>query len=85
MDVEARLKQLLAREIELGGGTPPSSFERSTVLADTGLDSLGFATMVVTMAKEFGADPFGSSDDIIYPESFGELLDLYHAAGAGKQ
>jgi hypothetical protein len=34
------------------------------------------------MQKEFGLDPFGSTDDIIYPESFGELLDLYQGESA---
>jgi acyl carrier protein len=85
MNLELRLQQLLAREIEQAGGTPPANIDRSTILASTGLDSLGFATMIVAMQKEFDLDPFGGSDDIIYPESFGELLDLYQGAASRDQ
>jgi acyl carrier protein len=79
MNIESRLKQLLQQEIAQAGATPPASLDRDTVLAEIGLDSLGFATLVVAMTKDFGLDPFGATDDIVYPESFGDLLDLYMA------
>jgi acyl carrier protein len=84
MSIELRLTHLLKQEIAQGGGTPPASFERSTVLAETGLDSLGFATLIVTMEKEFGLDPFGAADEIIYPETFADLLEVYEAASRAK-
>jgi len=84
MDIEPRLIQLLRQEIVLAGGTPPAVLARAAVLAETGLDSLGFATLMVAMEREFGLDPFGGVDEIIYPETFGELLEAYEAASRGK-
>jgi hypothetical protein len=82
MSIEGRLLQLVAREIAEARGGPSAELTRATVLAHTGLDSLGFASVVVAMSKEFGLDPFGGSDDIVYPETFGELLGLYEAEQA---
>ena len=78
MSLQTRLAELIAQEIRQAGRKPPV-VEPSTILATTGLDSLGFATLIVAMEREFGLDPFGGSDDIIYPETFGELLDLDEA------
>jgi acyl carrier protein len=83
VNISERLIQLLKQEITQAGTSPPAQFTRATVLASTGLDSLGFATLVVAMSKELGLDPFAGSDEIIYPETFGELLDLYEAPAAG--
>lgn len=83
MSISERLIQLLKQEITHAGATPPAQFTRATVLASTGLDSLGFATLVVAMSKDVGIDPFAGSDEILYPETFGELLDLYDAQAAG--
>lgn len=77
MSIEERLTALVLQEIAQAGGTPPKSLVPSMILAETGLDSLGFATIVVTMDKEFGLDPFGGTEDITYPETFRELLELY--------
>ena len=84
MDIEGRLKELVAQEIRQAGGVVPAELSRATILAETGLDSLGFATLIVAMDKDFGLDPFGGTDDIVYPESFGELLDLYQSAALAK-
>jgi len=78
MNIEMRLADLVRQEVKLAGNTPPQELHPDMVLADTGLDSLGFATLVVAMERDFGLDPFGGSDDIIYPETFGELVILYN-------
>lgn len=77
MNMEERLAELVRQEIRQAGAKVPDRLERQTILAETGLDSLGFATIVVAMEREFHVDPFGGSDDIIYPETFGELVALY--------
>jgi acyl carrier protein len=48
-----------------------------TVLLETGLDSLGFAVLVVMLEQELGYDPFVSSEDAYYPRTFGELVTFY--------
>jgi hypothetical protein len=47
------------------------------MLVDVGLDSLGFATVIVEIKRTFGVDPFGREDAITYPETLGELKALY--------
>lgn len=76
MELEHRLAELVRTEAELAGGQP-GNIRRDTILAQTGLDSLGFTTLMVTVEKEFGLDPFGGLDEITYPETFGQLVDLY--------
>lgn len=84
MNMEERLAELVRQEISQAGAKPPERLEPRTMLAETGLDSLGFATIVVAMEREFGLDPFGGSDDIIYPETFGELVALYENQRDGR-
>lgn len=50
-----------------------------TVLLETGLDSLGFAVLVVTLEQELGYDPFVSSEEAYYPRTFGEFVRFYEA------
>jgi hypothetical protein len=49
MSIGVRLTELVTQEIKLAGGVPPAHLQRTTILAATGLDSLGFATLVVAM------------------------------------
>ncbi|SMO95913.1 acyl carrier protein [Gracilimonas mengyeensis] len=48
-----------------------------TVLLESGLDSLGFATLVAELEEELGYDPFVMMDEPIYPTTFGEFVELY--------
>jgi acyl carrier protein len=84
MEVERRLAEMIRSEAELAGGRP-GEIRHETVLAETGLDSLGFTTVIVTIDQEFGLDPFAGRDEITYPGTFGELVKLYEdEAGANK-
>ncbi|HLL32020.1 MAG TPA: acyl carrier protein [Allosphingosinicella sp.] len=83
MDLENRLAEIIRKEAELAGGRP-GEITPDTILADTGLDSLGFATLMVTIEQEFGLDPFGGRDEISYPETFGELLRLYRREASSE-
>lgn len=83
MDLETRIAELVRAEAELAGGQP-GEIRRETVLAHTGLDSLGFTSLMVTIEQEFGIDPFGGLDEISYPETFGELVQLYQREEAAK-
>jgi acyl carrier protein len=48
-----------------------------SVLLETGLDSLGFAILVIRLEEELGYDPFVLATDAYYPRTFGEFVDFY--------
>jgi polyhydroxyalkanoate synthase len=46
-------------------------------LMDTGLDSLGLATLIARLEDEFGIDPFANWDDSEFPVTVGDLVRIY--------
>lgn len=46
-------------------------------LADSGLDSLGFAVLVARLEDRLGIDPFAAAEDGIFPVTFGEFVKVY--------
>lgn len=57
--------------------SPPPVLNDSTVLLDTGLDSLGFAILVTRLEEELGYDPFSEAEEAFYPQTFGEFVAFY--------
>lgn len=49
-------------------------------LLSSGLDSLGFAIVVARLEGVLGVDPFTSSEDVLFPVTFGEFVALYENA-----
>lgn len=49
----------------------------STVLLESGLDSLGFAILVAKLEEELGYDPFVLIDEPIYPRTLAEFVSIY--------
>ncbi len=49
-------------------------------LLDSGLDSLCFAVVVVRLEQTLGVDPFSSSEDALFPSTFGEFVNFYENA-----
>ncbi len=49
-------------------------------LFETGLDSLCFAIVVVRLEELLGVDPFTSSEEALFPVTFGEFVSLYEQA-----
>ena len=47
------------------------------VLADCGLDSLGFAVLVARLEDKLGIDPFTAADDAFFPVTLGEFVKVY--------
>ncbi len=47
------------------------------VLLETGLDSLGFATLVAILEEKLGFDPFVQMETPIYPSTFGQFVSIY--------
>ncbi len=69
----AMLKQLLKEhDIEL-----KNEIDDDTVLLRTGLDSLGFAVLVIRLEIHLGYDPFVLMSEPVYPRTFGEFVDVY--------
>ena len=55
----------------------PSIME-DTVLLESGLDSLGFATLVASLDVRLGYDPFAAADEAYYPRTLAEFVDFYY-------
>lgn len=52
----------------------------SLELLNSGLDSLCFAVVVARLEQKLGVDPFSSSDDAVFPVTFGEFVKFYENA-----
>ena len=50
------------------------------VLADCGLDSLGFAVLVARLEDKLGIDPFTAAEDASFPVTLGEFVKVYEKA-----
>ena len=51
----------------------------STPLLQTGLDSLGFAILVVRLEERLGYDPFVLMAEAVYPRTLDEFVAIYEA------
>ncbi len=49
----------------------------STMLLESGLDSLGFAILVARLEESLGYDPFTLMEEPIYPRNLGEFVAIY--------
>ena len=47
------------------------------VLLESGLDSMGFAVLVVELEEILGFDPFSISEEAFYPSTLGEFVSFY--------
>jgi hypothetical protein len=54
---------------------PPLSDD--LVLLESGLDSLCFAVIVARLEDELGFDPFTVSEDIEFPVTFKDFIEIY--------
>ncbi len=61
-------------------GDEPGAIGADTPMADTGLDSLDVAAVVVRMEEQLGFDPFTSGNITEFPRTVGDFAALYVAA-----
>jgi acyl carrier protein len=54
-----------------------NNINKDFVLLDSGLDSLGFAILIARLEEELGYDPFTMMDEPVYPQTFGQLVQIY--------
>jgi acyl carrier protein len=52
----------------------------STVLMNSGLDSLCFAVLVARLEDQLGVDPFSTSEDVTFPVTLGDFVRVYENA-----
>lgn len=62
---------------EQNQGTIAPELSADSVLLETGLDSLGFAILVVRLEETLGFDPFVLSAEAYYPQTFGDFVTFY--------
>jgi acyl carrier protein len=51
-------------------------------LLDSGLDSLGFATIIARLELALNVDPFSAAENGQFPVTFGELVRFYEQVSA---
>jgi acyl carrier protein len=73
-EIEAVFLEVFARE---SNGQELPEITDELVLLDSGLDSLGFAILVVELESRLGFDPFSTAAEAYYPTTFGEFVNFY--------
>jgi len=63
--------------IEQAEGASLPLLSDDLVLLEGGLDSMGFAVLVVELEEILGFDPFSISEEAFYPSTFGEFVSFY--------
>ena len=76
-EITAQFKQV-ARE----QGMRLASLTDNLNLLESGLDSLCFAIVVARLEGTIGIDPFSTSEDALFPVTFGEFVYFYENAGS---
>jgi|TARA_B110000090_G_C13102433_1_gene339087 acyl carrier protein len=66
--------EIFAQEVD---ELPTPELSDDVVLLESGLDSMGFAILVVELEEKLGYDPFTISDEPFYPTTFGEFVNFY--------
>ena len=72
--ITATFSQVFSEQVE---GTSLPEISDNLILLESGLDSMGFAVLVVELEEVLGFDPFSLSDEAFYPSTFGEFVSFY--------
>lgn len=78
-NIRSTIQRVLGSVLRDAGHEIPE-FSDDALLADTSLDSLDFAVVIVSLERELGVDPFRKSARRV--RTFGELVDLYEESVA---
>jgi len=63
--------------LEMRGASLKGELSDTSVLLETGLDSLGFAILVARLEEELGYDPFTLMQTPVYPTTLSEFVSIY--------
>jgi acyl carrier protein len=77
MDPRETIVAVFHRALERRQLPSITELDDDTVLLESGLDSLGFALLVVMLEEEFGYDPFSTMDEADYPTTFSDFVAVY--------
>jgi len=75
--MEEKIISIMKEIAEESGCNLIAEINDKTILLETGLDSLAFGILVAKLEEKFGYDPFTIMEKPIYPQTFGELVDIY--------
>ena len=70
-----RLEQM--EEVAREHGKILAPLKDDLVLAECGLDSLGFAVLVARLEDTLGVDPFTASEEVVFPVTLGDFVKVY--------
>ncbi len=77
MNIEQTIRDTFSEVLALSGHNPTTALEHTTVLLQSGLDSLGFAILVARLEEILGYDPFILMSEPVYPRTFGDFVAIY--------
>lgn len=84
MNIEETIRGKFEEILADSGLQSASPLERETILLSSGLDSLGFAILVARLEEDLGYDPFIQMSEPVYPQTFGDFLDIYEKFKPGE-
>lgn len=79
MDIRQTILDTLGELLTDNGVVLNAPLTDDAPLLRTGLDSLGFAVLVVRLEEQLGYDPFMLMTEPVYPRTLGEFLAIYEA------
>jgi acyl carrier protein len=79
MDIQEQIYDELRNLLAEKGVRLAAPLSGETALLETGLDSLGFAVLVVRLEDRLGYDPFMLMAEAVYPRTLAEFVSLYEA------
>jgi hypothetical protein len=68
------------QRVALEHDRPITTFTDETALLESGLDSLCFGIIVARLEDILGVDPFTTVEELAFPATVGEFIDLYERA-----
>jgi hypothetical protein len=79
MDIRSEIIEQFT-QVAQGQAIPLAPLTDDLELLDSGLDSLCFAIVVARLEGLLGVDPFSTSEDVLFPVTFGEFVRFYENA-----
>jgi len=77
VELRDKILEVVVEVAELSECELVSDFNDSTILLESGLDSLGFAILVARLEEELDYDPFAEMENAVYPTTFAEFVSIY--------
>ena len=77
IDVRGKILETFQEVAARDGAKLSDDFSGDAQLFDTGLDSIGFATVVASLEIKLGYDPFLQMEEPVYPATVSEFVGIY--------